>query len=118
MIALEEMVNYSDFGGVWTRAWNVFARPLDEGISMCYDRPILSQNTMAGIAFTNGFPPSLGPFTALGGFKCTYKGTEDELGVLLCDGVENMWCEKAPDLKDGCGSLFNPVYIASVVCRW
>lgn len=55
---------------------------------------------------------------APGGFKCTYKDTEDRLGVLLCDGVENVWCEKAPDTREGCGSLFNPVYIAAVLCRW
>lgn len=84
---------------------------------MYYDRPIFSQNTIAGVTFTAGFPSSLGPFTTPGGFKCTYNGTEDRLGVLLYDGVENVWCEKAPDTKEGCGSLCNPVYIAAVICR-
>lgn len=42
LIALEEMLNYSDLGGVWTREWNVFASPLTDVILICYDRPIFS----------------------------------------------------------------------------
>lgn len=117
MIALEEMLNYSYLGGVWARAWNVYASPLNDVIIMCEDEYIYTENTMSGMAFTAGFAPSLGPFTVPGGSKCTYKGTEDQLGVLQCDGIENVWCEKV-DKKEGCGSLYNPVYIAAVVCSW
>lgn len=117
LIALEEMLNYGYFGGTWARAWNVYAGKLGDAVIMCEDRYIYSENTSSGTAFTSGFAPSLGPFTVPGGFKCTYKGTEDRLGVLQCDGIENMWCEKV-DKKEGCGSLYNPVYIAAVACSW
>lgn len=65
-----------------------------------------------------GFPFTLGPFKAEG-FTCTYEGTEDALGKLSCDGVENTWCDALEDQPtDFCGPLNNPTETGVVICRW
>ncbi|OIW26603.1 hypothetical protein CONLIGDRAFT_683566 [Coniochaeta ligniaria NRRL 30616] len=91
VIALQELLTTNDVGGDWTREWDVFSAPIDRAMDLCDTSPVFFKST--GSTGSNpGFPPSLGPFNAQG-FTCMYRGTEDKLGLLGCDGVENMWCE-------------------------
>ncbi|KAK4156927.1 hypothetical protein C8A00DRAFT_40616 [Chaetomidium leptoderma] len=116
-IALDELFMTSDIGGDWSREWDVFSAPLSGVIRLCDDHPIFSQSTTA-TGMSPGFPPTLGPFTAQG-FTCTYRGTRDKLGLLECDGVQNMWCEKVQgNAVEACSLFDNPIMVPVVVCRW
>ena len=118
IIALEELLNYNDFGGTWTRSWCVFWAPLSGTIDLCEARAILDQETLGGTALNPGLPPALGPLNT-NDFRCEYRGKDSELGTLVCEGVRDMWCEKVekPD-KQGCTALNNPVMVPVVICRW
>jgi hypothetical protein len=113
------MLMYNDMGGDWMRMWTVFSSPLQKTVHMCDDGPVFVQrSTGSATGSFPGFPPSLGPFTAEG-FTCTYKGTEDKLGLLECDGVQNMWCGPLPasDVLF-CLPFYNPTMTPVVVCQW
>ena len=99
------------------RDWVVFASPLRGHIGVCDDRPVFRQETDTTAAHPS-FPPSLGGFEAEG-FRCEYKGDEDRLGLLECEGVEHMWCEAMPSWPvTACGMSSDPVVVAVVICRW
>ncbi|KAK4040087.1 pectate lyase superfamily protein-domain-containing protein [Parachaetomium inaequale] len=115
-IALQELVVQSDRTADWSREWRVYSAPLNNAIDACQDHPIFDQVTYRATGANPGFPPTLGPFNAQG-YICTYKGTEDKMGLLECDGVQNMWCEHRPDLA-GCSRLNNPIMALVVICRW
>ena len=118
VIALEEWFLPTDVGGDWARSWQVFSAPLDGTINSCQARPDFSQSTTSGTGLSPGFPPKLGPFTAQG-FSCTYRGTEDKLGLLECVGVDNVQCsEFHENLAQGCFPSDNPIEVPVVRCRW
>jgi hypothetical protein len=105
-------------GGDWSREWDVFSAPLHDTINTCDAHPVFFKATTSATGFDPGFPPTLGPFTAQG-FTCTYKGTEDKLGLLECDGVQNMWCYRVPgDAVEACQPFDNPTMTPVVLCRW
>lgn len=109
---------YSDTGGDWSREWRVFSSPVSRVVDMCHDHPIFAQSTTSASGLSPGFPPSLGPFNAQG-FDCTYQGTVDKEGLLVCTGVQHMTCERVPgEFSEGCTIFNNPVLIGVMICRW
>lgn len=118
VIALEELLVTPGITGTWSREWQVFSAPLSGTIDMCDHSAIFYQPTSGATGSDPGFPPTLGPFLAQG-FTCTYKGTEDKLGLLMCEGVQDMWCIPAVAGQTlGCGWQDNPTKTPVVVCRW
>jgi hypothetical protein len=119
LIFLEEMLVYNNMGGDWMRMWNVYSSPLDKTVPVCDEGPVfVERSTGSATGGFPGFPPSLGRFTAQR-FTCTYKGTEDKLGLLECDGVKNMWCQPLPhDDVVFCLPFYNPTMTPVVICQW
>ncbi|KAB5582898.1 hypothetical protein GE09DRAFT_284745 [Coniochaeta sp. 2T2.1] len=104
---------YVHGGDSATYVWEVFSRPLNESMNFCTDEPVFSLRSGHQ---DNSFPPSLGPFNAHG-FSCSYKGTPDKMGLLECDGVQNMWCQDVRHPELLCKLLRVYAYPA-VLCRW
>lgn len=118
IIALEETFTPSEMGGSYDREWAVFGVPKEEPYELCrllhadYVKSTLSSALMVR------FPPDLGPFNTLGK-RCTYKGSEENLGMLNCEGVSTTSCLEAR-VQEGCTSFggvgFNPIVVQVVVC--
>lgn len=120
IIALMELLANSEGGfgfGQWVRSWSVLASTLDRPVELCDSSAVFTKSTTVANGASPGFPPTMGPFEAAG-FTCTYKGTEDKLGLLVCDGVKNMWCSHMDKQVEGCGIVYNPTMTTVVLCQW
>ena len=106
----------TDMTADWSRGWQVFSAPLKGTIDACQDHSIFNQVTYRATGLDPGFPPTLGPFK-VEGLTSTYKGTEDKLGLLECDGVQNMWCGHRHEVV-GCSPFGNPTMTLVVIYRW